>query len=106
MSVKEFSSYLKNIEWPSKKETWDVTGILGNRKYRFDVRDLDSVQKYKTNTKADKLVFNLKDKWVIVDTEELHEHIKNNRITYFELDYLLSKLVWNIVLAKKQYPFP
>jgi hypothetical protein len=101
MSVKEFSSYLKNIEWPSKKETWDITGILGNRKYRFDVRELKSVQKYKTNIKADKLVFNLEDKWVIIDTEELHEYIKNNEITYFKLEYLLSKLEWNIILPKK-----
>ena len=52
-------------------------------------------------TKADKMVFDMKDKWIIVDIEELHTYIKEHKLKIIQLEELISKLDWNIILPKK-----
>ena len=52
------------------------------------------------DTKADKMVFEGKDQWIIVDVEELLEYLKEKKVKKVYLQNLLSKLDWNIILPK------
>jgi len=97
---KEFKKYLKSVRFPKKQETWDISGILGNQRYNFDIRKIDEPQKFTTGTKADKIVFDMPDKWIVLDTQELHTYILKNKVTYLQLEDLISKLEWNIILSK------
>jgi vacuolar-type H+-ATPase subunit E/Vma4 len=87
-----------------KKELWDVEGILKNRlnqKLKFDLRPIKNNAKIGSfKTKADKMVFDMKDQYIIVDVEELHQYVKENKLKDIDLQDLLSKLEWNIVLPK------
>jgi len=91
-------------EKQKKQELWDVEGILKNRlnqKLKFDLRPIRNNAKMGNfKTKADKMVFNIKDQYIIVDVEELHEYIKQNKLKDIHLTELISKLDWNIVLPK------
>jgi len=46
------------------------------------------------------MVFNTEDKWIIVDIEELHNYLKNEKIKIIYLDKILSDFDWNIVINK------
>ena len=87
-----------------KKELWDVEGILKNRlnqKLKFDLRPIKNNAKIGSfKTKADKMVFDMKDQFIVVDTEELHQYLKENKLKEVHLQDLLSKLEWNIILPK------
>ena len=109
MSILErFKKHLNSIEYPDKKSSWNIAGILKDKNsfHKFDVRGVKKISEnkaYKTghlNTEADKMVFELQDKWVILDIEELHEYIKENKLKDMNLQSLLSKLEWNIILPK------
>tara|TARA_R100001460_G_scaffold61125_2_gene101224 strand:+ start:214 stop:531 length:318 start_codon:yes stop_codon:yes gene_type:complete len=88
-----------------KKELWDVEGILKNRlnqRLKFDLRPIKNNRKIGSfKTKADKIVFNFKDQYIIVDVEELHDYIKQNKLKDIHLTELISKLDWNIILPKE-----
>tara|TARA_R100001086_G_scaffold161889_1_gene87210 strand:+ start:1233 stop:1559 length:327 start_codon:yes stop_codon:yes gene_type:complete len=106
---KEFLKLLKEIKYPDKNEDWDVEGILHgktNRPYKFDLKPL---RKFKQddygkignfNTKAEKMVFDFKDQWIILDIEELHQYIKDKKEKDFNIDNLMKELDWNMVLPK------
>lgn len=107
----DFYSLLKEKIYATKKqkeeELWDVEGILHNQNFKFDTRP---IQKFENNdhgkigyfkSKADKMVFEFKETWIIVDTQEMHEYIKKNNLTKIYLKDLISKLDWNIILPKK-----
>jgi hypothetical protein len=104
----KFENKLENIEYPSKKESWDIAGIIKgqNRFYKFDTRPIQKTKEGKIgkygsfNTKADKIVFESKQQWIIVDIEELHTYLKENKLKEVHLQDLLSKLEWNIILPK------
>ena len=104
-----FLKYLKNIEYPKTKTSWNIAGIIKgqNAFYRFDVRDMFTLpdgtpaQKGRLDSKADKMVLEMEDQWVILDLEELHQYIKKNKLTKVYLNDLISKLEWTIFLAKK-----
>ena len=87
-----------------EKELWDVKGILKNRynqSFKFDLRPLkNNVKKGSFKTKADKIVFNMRDQYIIVDVEELHEYLKVNSKKVVNLEELVSALEWNIILPK------
>ena len=84
-----------------KKELWDVEGILHNQKLKFDLRPLKNYAKGGSfKTKADKIVYDVKDQFIIVDTEELHQYLKQHELRDVHLQNLLFKLDWNIVLPK------
>jgi hypothetical protein len=87
-----------------QKELWDVEGILKNRlnqKLKFDLRPLKNNAKGGSfNTKADKIVYDMKDQFIVVDTEELHQYLKEHKLKEVHLQDLLSKLEWNIILPK------
>lgn len=106
--IKEFSKYLTAVEYPKQKTSWNIAGIITgqNAFYKFDVGGLTKVSKDKAykksniNTKAEKMVFEFKDKWVILDVEELNKYIKEKKIKDLQLKDLVSKLEWNIILLK------
>lgn len=102
MLVKEFSKFLKNVKYPKNDFTWDIKGILGNQEYRFDVRSLKNPQKFTTRTRADKIAFDMPKKWVVVDTKELHNYLVKNKVTYIELEEILSNLDWNVIINKNE----
>ena len=107
-----FLKHLKNIKYPIKKqkqkELWDIEGIIKNRSnqsFKFDIRPLkkikDQVGKEGSfKSKADKIVFESINSWIIVDTEELHGFLKQKQQKIVSVDKLLSKLDWNIILPK------
>ena len=103
--MKKFYGKLKDITLANpqqqKKELWDVEGILHNQKFRFDTRPIQNNAKIGSfKTKADKMVFDMEDEYIIVDVEELHQYIKENKLKDIHLQSLLSKLEWNIILPK------
>src|SRR5210317_2292441 len=85
-----------------KKELWDIEGILKdrlNQKFKFDLRPIkNNIKIGSFKTKADKMVFDLKNEYVIVDVEELHQYIKKNKLKDLNLENLISELEWNIIL--------
>jgi hypothetical protein len=103
--MKNFYTKLKEKTLANDKqkniELWDVEGILHNQKFKFDLRPLKNNAKAGSfKTKADKIVYDIKDQYIIVDVKELHKHLKNNSLKVVQLEDLLSKLEWNIILPK------
>jgi len=103
--MKNFYTKLKEKTLANNKqkniELWDVEGILHNQKFKFDTRPIQNNIKIGSfKTKADKMVFDMKDKYIIVDVKELHQYIKENKLKDIDLQDLLSKLEWNIILSK------
>ena len=100
--------FLSNITYATlnqkQKELWDVEGILKNRlnqKLKFDLRPLkNNIKIGSFKSKADKMVFELKNQYIIVDVEELHQYLKENDIKDVHLQSLILKLEWNIILPK------
>ncbi|MAL11241.1 MAG: hypothetical protein CMF74_16450 [Maricaulis sp.] len=87
-----------------KKELWDVEGILKgrlNQKLKFDLRPIHNNCKIGNfRTKADKMVFENKSHWIIIDVKELHHFLKEKSIKDVNLDDLISTLEWNIIIKK------
>jgi hypothetical protein len=103
--MKNFYKKLKNITLASlkqkKNELWDAEGVLHNQLLKFDLRPLKNNAKGGSfRTKADKMVFDMKDQFIVVDTEELHQYLKENKLKEVHLQDLISKLEWNIILPK------
>jgi hypothetical protein len=109
----KFSINLDNIIWPTEKqkntEHWNISGILkknSNQEFKFDVRPMFNMpngqlgKKGTTASKADKIVFETDNTWIIVDILELHEYIKNQQSKVIQLEKLFNKLEWNIYISK------
>jgi hypothetical protein len=110
----KFLINLKNIVLATKEEEenecWNISGILNknsNQHLKFDIRPMFNMpnnqlgKKGTTSSKADKIVFETISDWIIVDAEELHEYIKENKITVVLFEDLLNNLDWNIIISKK-----
>lgn len=88
-----------------KTEIWNVEGVLSkrfNQSFKFDTRPL-SKKEYKLGyfkSKADKIVIDMKDKYIIIDAPELHDYIKRNKIKEIKLEEILNKLDWNVTMEK------
>jgi len=106
--IKRFAKLLDSVEYPKSQASWNIAGVLKgtNGFYKFDVRDMFNLpdgslaQEGKVDTQADKMVFDIKDQWVIVDLDELHQHLKQNNLKKVYLEDLISQLDWNIILPK------
>jgi hypothetical protein len=109
-----FSIHLNNIIWPTEtqknNEHWNVSGVLkknSNQEFKFDVRPMFQMpnnqlgKKASTASKADKIVFETDKEWVIIDVIELNTYIKKHKLKIVQLEDLISKLEWNIILPKK-----
>ena len=107
--LERFSKHLTAIEYPKEKTSWNIAGVIEgqNAFYKFDVRDMFTLsdgtpaQEGRLDSKADKMVLEMDDKWVILDLEELHQYIKKNKLKKVYVNDLISKLEWIIFLAKK-----
>ena len=103
-----FINKLENIEYPKSNQSWNIAGIIKGQNgfYKFDTRPIQKTKdgeigKYSSfNTKADKMVFESKSNWIIVDVEELHQYLKEKKLKKVYLQDLISKLDWNIILPK------
>ena len=106
--IKRFVKNLQSFEYPDSETSWNVAGILKNQNayYKFDVKDMyklsngELVRSGKTNSKADKIVLEFKNEWVIIDMKELCNYIKANKTKKVYLETLLNKLEWNILIDK------
>jgi hypothetical protein len=109
-----FSIHLQDITWPTEaqknNEHWNVSGVLkknSNQEFKFDVRSMFQMpnnqlgKKATTASKADKIVFETDKEWVIIDVIELNTYIKKHKLKIVQLEDLISKLEWNIILPKK-----
>tara|TARA_R110000796_G_scaffold155494_1_gene272154 strand:+ start:64 stop:396 length:333 start_codon:yes stop_codon:yes gene_type:complete len=105
----KFEKYLTEIEYPKKFEGWHLKGMLkknSNKSYKFDITDIikkdknyyEKISSFKN--KADKMVFNFKNEWVILDIEELHTYMKDNKLNDVNLYDLINNLEWNIIVKK------
>jgi len=107
--IDRFSKHLESIEYPQNKTSWNIAGIIKgqNAFYKFDVRNMFELpngtlaQKGRIDSKANKMVLEIDDKWVILDLEELHKYIKKNKLKKVYVNDLISKLEWTIFLNKK-----
>ena len=100
-----FTNNLINIQHANitqkSKELWDVEGIWNNQKLKFDLRPLkNDAKKGSFKTKADKIVYDIKNQFIVVDVEELHQYLKDNSKKVVHLEELISQLEWNIILPK------
>ena len=103
-----FLDKLTNKKIPNQNtkavELWDVEGIIegvSNQTFKFDLRPLKNNAKGGSfKTKADKIVYDIKDQYIIIDVEELHQYLKENNVKEVHLQDLISKLEWNIILPK------
>ena len=91
------------------EEIWDIEGRLknGNQLFKFDIRPLkpskDRLEKVGYfKSKADKIVFEAENQWILFDTEELHKYIKSKNKRDFNIQELLDTLSWNLILSKNQ----
>lgn len=108
MIVDRFSKYLTAVEYPKEKTSWNIAGILKDKNafYKFDVRDMlelpdnTPAQSGTIDSKADKMVLEIEDKWVILDLKELHQYIKTKKISKVYLNDLIPNLEWTIFLLK------
>jgi hypothetical protein len=106
--VDRFSKYLTAIEYPKERTSWNIAGIIKgqNAFYKFDVRDMFALpdgtpaQKGRLDSKADKMVLEMENKWVILDLEELHQYIKKNKLKKVYINNFISKLDWSMYLNK------
>jgi len=92
-----------------KKEMWDVSGIIeskSNQEFKFDLRPIIKHEKNllgkktKTTSKANKIVFDIKDQYIIIDVEELNEYVKTKKLKKVYLQNLMFDLEWNIIIKK------
>jgi hypothetical protein len=66
----------------------------------LNLPDGTPAQKSRTDSRADKIVLEMKDKWIIFDLEELIKYIKKNKLKKVYVNHLISKLEWTILLNK------
>lgn len=112
--MKDFiDKHLSDVKFATKKqkekEIWDVSGILKNRlnqKLKYDIRpysmDINgrNVKPLTTRSKADKIVFEQPDKWVVVEAVELHNFIIAHKLQEINLNDIVGALEWNINIKK------
>ena len=106
--INRFAKCLTHIEYPKTETSWHIAGMLpnSNHHYRFDVRDTfkmkdgEAGKKGKTNSKADKMVYDLGSRWVILDIPEIHKYLKKHNTKKIYFDDLIEQLEWSIFLPK------
>ena len=107
--VEKFAQYLTEIKYPTKKEHWNIGGVLKNKSnqyLKFDVRNMFHLpdgllgKKGHTSSNADKMVFETENAWVILDIPEVCQYVKKHRLKIVYLEKLMAELEWNITLAK------
>ena len=106
--VEKFSKYLTAIEYPKRKSSWNIAGILKKQNgfYKFDVRDMFEMldgtlaKRGRLDTEAEKMYLEQKNDWVIFDIDELHKYIKTHKLKKVYMNDLIEVLEWNIRIKK------
>ena len=110
--LNNFSKHLEDIRYPNEKEKnqqWHIEGRIKNKSnqiFKFDIEKMflqsNGVmgKKGKTISKADKMVFDLRNQWLIVDMKELINYVVNNKINSVSTEEIIKNLEWNILLNK------
>jgi uncharacterized protein YjaZ len=107
--LNRFSKKLEEIIYPIQFEGWHIQGRIKNKSnqvFKFDVRNMEKYEneqfqkKAFTGSKADKMVFELSDQWVIVDIEELHNYVKETNNKDINLNIILKEFQWNLIIQK------
>jgi len=110
MNVEFIKKYLTNIEWNNNKnEEWQVKGLLKDRlnEYlKFDIRHLSDYPNEKKgklindNSDSDKILFESKENWILVDTKELIDYMRRYKLQEIKIEEIINKLDWNIIFKK------
>ena len=79
--VEKFAQYLTEIKYPTKKEHWNIGGVL-------------------KHSNADKMVFETENAWVILDVPEISQYVRKHKIKILYLEKLIEDLEWNISINK------
>ncbi len=107
--VEKFAQYLTEIKYPTKKEHWNIGGVLKNKSnqyLKFDVRNMFHLpdgllgKKGHTSSNADKMVFETENAWVILDVPEISQYVRKHKIKILYLEKLIEDLEWNISINK------
>jgi len=108
MNIKFVNECLTNITW-HENSSYQVDGLLqqSNQYYKFDIRYLNDFPEDKkgklinSQSKADKVLFEDDENWILVDTQELIKHMKAYSLKEVKLEELIKSIEWNIILPKK-----
>tara|TARA_R110000824_G_scaffold280776_1_gene468990 strand:+ start:3176 stop:3517 length:342 start_codon:yes stop_codon:yes gene_type:complete len=111
--MSDFIKYLEEVVWPTEQEKntelWDVSGILKNHSnqfLKFDIKDMKKLHTGETGkigdirSKADKIVFETGESWVILDNDSLINYIIDNQIKVIHMETLLKELDWTMEIPK------
>jgi len=99
----KFKKYLTKIEYPKKFEGWHIKGMLKGNSNNIFKFDLSNTIKKENNryerkgsfkNKADKMVFEFEDQWIILDIEELNNYVKIHKLKDVSFNNLLEDLEW------------
>tara|TARA_R110000868_G_scaffold392639_1_gene663364 strand:+ start:206 stop:562 length:357 start_codon:yes stop_codon:yes gene_type:complete len=111
--IQRFSNEcLEDITYPDKSTSWHVQGRLknkSNQEFKFDVGLMFNMpnnelgKKGSTASRADKMVFEDLNQWIIIDLKELYKYLKNKKLQKVYLQDLISELEWNIILPKLSF---
>tara|TARA_R100000963_G_C4586487_1_gene65361 strand:- start:304 stop:636 length:333 start_codon:yes stop_codon:yes gene_type:complete len=107
--VQRFSKLLSNVEYPDVIKSWNIAGTLSNSNehLKFDVRDMfklnngDLGKKVKLTERVDKIVFETKNKWLILDQKEFNIYLKKQKQNVVYLDNLIKNLDWTKIILKE-----
>lgn len=109
MNVEFVKKHLTNIEWNNKSEEWQVKGLLKNRLNEYLKFDIRYLSDYPNNKKgklikdtsdSDKVLFENKENWILVDTKELISYMRKHNLKEIKIEEIIHKLDWNIVFKK------
>jgi hypothetical protein len=107
MNINFVNKCLTNIKW-HKNSSYQVEGLLkqSNQYYKFDIRFLNDFNDKKgkfinSKSKADKVLFEDNQNWILVDTQELIKYMKDHNLKEVKLEELIKNIDWNIILPKK-----
>lgn len=98
--------FLENVKWATpqqiEEEGWHVLGLLSNRlneRLKFDI-DFKNRKYIKSNSKANKVLFEKEKEWVLIDTQEFLNYMKKNKLKQIDLNRIIKEIDWNIRLKK------
>jgi hypothetical protein len=108
MNIKFVEQYLSDVLWNNEND-WQVQGIvknLSNQYLKFDIRFLKDFNNKQgkfisSKSKADKILFENDQNWILVDTQELIKYMEKNSLKEVTLEDLIKDINWNMILPKK-----
>ena len=105
----DFKKHLIDIKHPATPNLgWDIEGDLKdrtNQSFKFDLKPIRRIKgvigkEGDFKKRADKMVFEYANKYIIIDVEELIEYVKKKQLKIVHIKDLLEHLDWNIEIKK------